>query len=647
MRKTLCCMTLLLTAASSASPARVPFDALFLLDTRHYTGGLTRADRALAEQIRALMAPRYTATCGRPDPMSGTLVSTDIDGTRTVPPSSKGVDPDFQTLIRALDDPRQEVRDVAAYTIGLLGPGAKAAEPILGKKFSSRERGGWYNSAYGRITCSAVVVPDLVRVVPSDLLPAAEPRQDYNVRVLTMLADLYLDPDVEYPPGILGDPDSAPSIDAVQLCLLLAKILDDSTLSDRKRFEAAVVLGRAEPDAVRAVLPILYRAAASPSRGIRHYVGEALYRLRDPAAVPLLIEDIGGYDDWGGEWDDRLCDFGPTAIAAEDRLIDIAVHSDWPTVVRRAVRTLGCIRSVKALPVLTEALRARDWPLNLVAARAIAAIGTRDPGTLAVLNRLAATHWSLKVRDAASATLEPASGAFSARDMVPAERSRGVASSAMRQGRVEIITVGGLPGPFYHGLTQCASGSRYSIDGRRWFHVAWRRPAWNDAPPGFRPKIPLVQEDGDQKIGTQTFLRVRDGWLMGSSGFEFEGVLAHVGNDGAVQLLRGKIGGPTIFGIVRASATIYAFGLEFLRDDPAGSLFEIAQDGGGDWHATRILALPSPPRRYALAPSGELLLSDGPNEYAIVQGDVVPLKCEKTAPDSYFDKNPEGYWDQK
>ena len=42
---------------------------------------------------------------------------------------------------------------------------------------------------------------------------------------------------------------------------------------------------------------------------------------------------------------------------------------------------------------------------------------------------------------------------------------------------------------------------------------------------------------------------------------------------------------------------------------------------------------------YAFAPGGELLLSDTPNDYAVIGNDVVPLKCEKTFSKSYFEKN--------
>ena len=288
---------------------------------------------------------------------------------------------------------------------------------------------------------------------------------------------------------------------------------------------------------------------------------------------------------------------------------------------REATRALGCIGSQNALPLLTARLTAPDWEANVAAATAIGQIGGAPPDTIAILERLSEHHWSVKVRNAAD-------------DALAALRGTSNQSPAKSQkGKIETITIGGPPSPVDHGLPWCDDRGRYSIDGKSWFFVKWIKPTPEKLPDGLPAKnVPL------QGLGTQTFLHVGDGWLFGSDGFEDEGFLGHASQNFPFQELDQQHA--SILGIVEVKGRYLAFGFELLKSsDRAGSLFELTRAADGSWHADRVLALPSAPTVYAFSPGGQLLLSDVPNDYAVIGNDVVPLKCERTFPKSYFDQN--------
>lgn len=606
---------------------------MLALDRANYNGGQSREDRAVADAIHAAMASRYTGTCEAPDPRAGELVGFIGDRAKRRLPSLDRVDPDLAALIRALDHPRQEVRDVAAYTLGLLGPSAKDAIPFLEAKFGAHElpKGGWFNFAYGRVSCQQVSSADARHALPDALIPPGPPPQEYFEKMDALLVTLYRDPDYEYPPGFLSDNFTASSADAADM---IARILDDPALSEQKRSEAAyVLLNRVKPEALGPALPALLHQINSTNDDIRFYVGYALVRLKRPEGVPLVAATLGqdGFRDWASDWWEDFCAMRHSAIAAEDKLIALAQHAEWPSVARRAVKALGCIGSVKSVPALMPMLAARDWQLNVVAAQAIGAIGVKSPELIDKLRSLSGTHWSSKVRAAANQALIGLNLA-SKPPPPPPHRDNG----SGEEGEQVVVVSNALPGPFNHGLPNCDKSGRYSIDGTTWFSVRWSKPRYERLPAGF-PRVRIVQS-----VGTQTFLPVPGGWLMGSDGFEDEGVLAFVSRSGQVQHIL-EAYHATIMEIVEMQGRYFAFGLELLKDGDAGSLFEIKRDEAGVWHAERILTLPSIPEVYAIAPTGELLLSDGPNDYAVVNGDVAPLKCETTLPGNYFDTNSEPF----
>jgi hypothetical protein len=626
----------------SVSPPGPAFAALLTLGTPNYTGGLNRADRAVAEAIYDNMKVRYHAKCGAPNNAAGELVGFTPGHKDEKPVPIDHVEPELAFLMRQLDNSSQEIRDVATYTIGMLGPDAKDAEPLLEGRFGDhRIKGGWYNIAYENVSCQRVVPADFRRTIPDNQLPPGDSRSD-TVKDLAswraflrasslLIAKLYLDKDVEYPPGMLSYAfeNYAMADFSADAVPLLARILDDGNLSRQKRVDTAEALTRVKEQYVSAALPSLLRAADSNDPALHYYVGETLVRLHNPRAINLVIARIDEHN-WGASWKRDLCGYGHAAVVAEDRLMETAQRSSWPSVVDNAVETLGCIQSRKSVPLLLSFLDSNDWKLVWLSAKALGDIGDPKAEVLAGLRRIAQTHWSKKVRDAAAASADKLSGV-----------TEKPAAQNAKSG-IETIVIGGEPAPNDHGLPWCDEHGRYSIDGQRWFDVKWIEPSLMPVPQGFPRKDIL------QGVGSQTFVPVQDGWLMGSDGFESEGVLVHVSRDGEMTFLdRDRDpgdGGPpawgdtTIKGIEKIGNSYFAFGYALLTvGNDVGILWKIARADNGEWSAKRLLVLPGAPYAYAIAPSGELLLSDGPNDYAVVRGAVVPLKCEKTFPGGFFD----------
>lgn len=599
------------------------FAELNALATANYTGGLPRRNRALAEEIRAAMMPQFPVIeCRSPDWRDGTLISPGEDTRPADLPAGK-IDANLWQLLSAFNHERQEVRDTAAYAIGLLGPSAVDARPALHNRFASwTGKGNWHNDAYAKVTCQSIGIADFREVIPDALLPPQEPWQDFLRKAPVLMAKLYLDPGIEYPPGMMGYaytnhaiPDYA--ADAVPL---LAQVLDDDRLSVQKHIEAAEALQTLEPEMAKPALAALLRRADAADPALRHYVAEALIKANHDAAIPLLIERVeAGYLHWG--WRQAICRFGTRALAAEDALLEMTIRDgEWPTNVREAYRALGCIGSRKAIPAMIAALSFPDWETR--GAIAIALGGIANPGTEAItaLEDLAARHWSKLVRISAENALiklgrRPPRPDASAGDYVePMDVVRLHWSSSS---------------PVDHGLPWCNPAGKYSIDGHAWFRIKWDTRKRAPIPKGFPIKVP--------DWGTRQFVRVADGWLYGADFGHEGGQFQHISDAGKVSELD-QTWHNTSQGFLREDTAILAFGAQVLKSGEGGVLFNVARNADGAWRAVRIATLPSPAHAQSRGPKGEILLSDGPNQYAVSAREIVPLKCDKTFPGGFFER---------
>lgn len=603
--------------ASSASPS--PISALLQIDDANYTGGLSRKDRALAESVVAGLRSKFPyVACAEPDFRSGELVGLGNDKAGDPRPSLAGVDPDLAVLIGALDNPRHKVRDLAAYTIGLLGPSAKDAQPVLSEKFSQTTgKGGWYNDAFEKVSCDQVVAGDFRRTLPDDLLPPETPWTSFLSSSAVLMAKLYLDEDIEYPPGMMGYAYGNYAIaDFADAAVpLFAQILENDRLSPQKHIEAAQALSRIPVSSTAAAIPGLLRRAESNNYELRHWVGTALVRLHHEKAVDLLADRVrAGALHWS--WERELCNFGSAAISAQDVLIDVGLRAEWQSNLRAAVTVLGCMRSTKAIASLMPLLELPDWVLSQRVATALGRIDRDNPEIERALTRLVATHWSARVRKAAMEALLGSTIVGDDSDNEPQASEDDV-----------VIVFGGRDGAVDHGLPWCDDRGLYSLDGNAWYPVEWIWPSLKPIPQDF-PAIDLPEH------GTREFFRVEDGWLFGSNLGHYDGSFAHVSKTGEFTELNDNHA--QISGFFRQGSRIFAFGYEILKTGEGGSLFEVMKSSDGHWSFRWIGALPGDPVAYAAGLNGELLLSDGANDFAIVADDVVPLKCELVRPGSYF-----------
>jgi HEAT repeat protein len=607
-------LTLVVCGAPSAAPRDIAtlVAELHALNTANYTGGLHRRNRALAEEIRAAMAVQFPAiACPSTDPQVGIIGFTpEADALKD---TGKPIDPNLAALLKAFDHQRQEVRDTAAYAIGLLGPAANAAAPALGKRFATREgKGNWHNDAYGKVVCQNIIPADFRMVIPDALLPPQEPWQDFLRKSAVLIATLYLDPDIEYPPGMMGHAySSAMASYAADAVPLLAQILDSDKLSLQKQREAAEALSRLDPGVAKPALPAMLRRVNTTDQTTRDAITEALIRAQHPAAIPLLIERVErAYLGWA--WRHALCSFGPAAISAEDALLALAQREGvWPWTQREAYRALGCVGSRKALPVLLAAIAVPDWQTQGSIAIALGQIPNPGDEAIAALEKLA-RHWSSRVRSAAENALVK-----HGRRPVPPKQ----ADDAELVEAMDVDSFGGGT-PIDHGLPWCDERGKYSIDGHSWFRVKWNKRTQEPIPKGFPEEVGAIMR------GTRAFLRVEDGWLYGADFGHYGGRFQHVSDAGKVSELDEPHHNATQ-GFVRHNDRILAFGYQLLKSGESGALFTVARLPDGVWKAKRIAALPSPADASAKGPNGELLFTDGANTYAWIN-DVVPLKCAKT-----------------
>lgn len=621
------------TAAPDLQPL---FAELNTLNTPNYTGGLPSRNRNLAMQIRDAMRPQFPAhDCPAPDWRQGALFGFS-DDRLAGKLSFEGLDPNLVNLLKTFASDRREVRDTAAFAIGQLGPSAKEAIPFLERRLGGGDgpggaflKGNWHNDALAKVACETVIGASFRDVIPEKLLPPREPFDAFLDRSAILLATLYLDEDVEYPPGMMAGAYEFYAFEdhAAGTVPLLARILSNPKLSTQKKYEtlqALVKLSRFKPKQITPALDAVLAMTGAPEPALRYELGSVLLNLKHPAAIPLLIERIAktGHYSW-----EELCQFGVAASAAERPSLDvIADEARWPTDRRAAITLLGCIKSRNAVPVLLQQLTYPDWDTQRAVAIALGKIGDDAPQVRQALTGLA-SHWSKRVRDAATRALARLDGQPPAAPQPQPNET--LVDANGNPTKVEKVTVGG-PNPVNHGLPWCDEGGKYSLDGSNWFKVKWIGPHLEPIPARF----PFKRFARD---GVRQFMRVDDGWLFFTNRGEFTGDLVHVSDSGVVTTL--ESGEETrIIGMYRQVDAIFAFGDQPLPNGDGGVLFSITRTDGR-WRSRSVATLPSEPEQFAASPAGDLLLRDMANSYAIIAGDILPLKCDKVHPGSYFESN--------
>jgi HEAT repeat protein len=168
-----------------------------------------------------------------------------------------------------------------------------------------------------------------------------------------------------------------------------------------ERTHAAEVLGLAgAPTAIPALVAAL-RNPHEDEASVKATVAAALAKLRDEAAIPLLVKELFDVDERSSRnVAEALVAFGPLAVPALVELLGDPGHSTarvW------AARVLGRIGDARAVDELVARLHDRDDRLRMAAAEALGTIG--DPRALQAIVRAT-------LRDPASQVRAQAAGAI-------------------------------------------------------------------------------------------------------------------------------------------------------------------------------------------------------------------------------------------
>ena len=629
-------LTVFMLIGCATSQGNIPqlYQELLSLESPNYTGGLSRRNRQLAEDIREKFSETYPQiSCEDPNPNSGTLVAVndDLEEDPFDDESVTNLPPSIRPLVDAFNHQSQEVRDTAAYTMGLFGPSGHQFVPFLRKRFAEKYdddpiKGDWHSDAYGKIECLKIASASFQQVIPDHLLPDDPVWSNYLKQAAILMAELYLDPDIEYPLGMMGDAYGRFAIadQAGPAVPLFLKILESKDLSLQKKYEVVRAISFLKPEEIEITRSALAALASIEDLDTKYYITEALLKLSDPHAVELLIDRMAGqYSHWA--WEDSICEFGVKAIAAETRLLEILVaESEWPTTRRAAAHALGCIKSEKSILDLIDLLQFPDWETQETISIALGQIGLNNELVSNALSDLAQNHWSKRVREAAD-TAQRKLGENSPSDP---DNNEATQPEITETDGLETITIKFGPTPVDHGLSWCNDQGQYSIDGVDWFYISWIYP-------GLQPVPSQLSTTDFWDYGTRQFFAVDDGWLFGSDLGHYDGKFQHISTKGVLKELDEE-SHADILAFVELKDQIFAFGYQVLAGGDGGSLFEVFRDDDGSWNSKRVAALPSPPFEYSISPSGDLLLSDGPNQYAIIDNHIIPLQCKIKREGNYF-----------
>lgn len=217
------------------------------------------------------------------------------------------------------------------------------------------------------------VIPVLLRIKPTELHPRLSLLQplDFTPRVARpwdMLIKALQAISGAYSPSMVVAPRDAPPV--VQQA---SRALD--SLNDNERSAAIASLGQMNHPAA---IEVLAGAVKHPIREVRISAAVVLARLKDPRAVPGLLEGIRTAQQGNVR---MLSELGRPAVG---KLVEALLDADEDPLVRcNAAWALGEIGDSAAQPALREALRDQDSGVSAAAAEALTDF--RDPADLPLI----------------------------------------------------------------------------------------------------------------------------------------------------------------------------------------------------------------------------------------------------------------------
>ncbi len=520
----------------------------------------------------------------------------------------------IDALVDLLGSKRAVVRNSAAYLLGELGPAAITASPAL-----KRNDMIWFAHALGRIECQPYGMGgarSAAFAAARVLHPHASLQTDGNDDVTKVAVLLLEDGGLRWPDRFFASltrdtstPESS-SIDP-RAVKRLARIAIDSRREPRLRIDVTSLLGSLGLDAA-AGAKILHSATDSPDEELAYTTRSALARIGGKygslAAAGLLRERQVPV--WLIE--NSLPAIGKHANALVEPLIDILGEDNWDEA-ETAARMLGAIADDRAVEPLLRALEHRSWLVETAAATALHRWAARRRDVRDALQKTAMNHWSGRVRDAARVAPVPP----------PAGDANGAGEATLS---VEAFAC------FHrcfidHRNGTCAGedirDGRYMLPGTGVFDVTWSRAVRHPLPSGF--PVAIV-EDSRPDYGTNTFLRIEDGWLFGTDRWHYDGGIWFASGTNPPQAL-GAWGDSAVTILDTPHFGRVFIGKMFFTTGSTGVLARLERDDS-QWTISPVVALPSVPWAWSFAPDGTLLVADTANAVAVhADGRIENLSC--------------------
>jgi hypothetical protein len=592
------CLCAVLICCAAPGIGWQSLDELAVQQETGYEGGLGPADLALAQALAsdalASGVPRKVCPSEPADPASGVRVAT----LETDEAPAQGVpNPVLDALKTFIERGNRKQRDIAVVALGRIGPGSAVGTQVLSG------RGAWSRMALSALTCDAWTPPDV-----HDLWsPERETRVsslDYQARsalAVEWMIDQMLDRTLAWPDDVfayaLGNRGYDKGLTETQV-LRLVPVLTDAAYPRSIRLQAVWFVRE-----LKRSLPALEKALAELYGGddadLREAAGQALIEIGSPLGADVLADRVESAEDRSSEWDPRLDCIGyglPSerlARALLCRLEDGRQH-----VRAAAIRALGCLRETRAIDAMVRALDRPFWSDQEDTLEALGRMRQLPPDARAAIDRIAKQHWSARVRKAAELVL-----------------------ADPRPPPPEIVEI---PWFFHrvaidHGLPVChgkePGDGTYRLPWLGAFEVRWEDAKVHDIPSGF--PLELREMRSREGYGSNTFLRVEDGWLFATDLWHYDGELGFVSDAGEVDRFAGDAADAAFILETPLGTTVLSGTLELVHRTP-----------GGNWTMESILELPSGAYAHAFALDGTLLVKDPHGAVAITKDRrIVPLAC--------------------
>lgn len=598
---------------------------IFTMESEVYTGGLGLKNRDLANQIRSSMLQEFPiVSCNEPSVLSekeSRQILENEDYSKLNPETIENKN--IKLLVEALDSSSQEVRDTATYTLSLFGPSIIEIIPFIKAKRDDHSiKGNWYNHALSEIDCYNSQGAHYKRVIPDNLFSIANNKFEVHGNPAILLIDLFTNPNIEYPQGLLSFftfDSSKFKTSRIIIFNKLIEILINSNLSVNKRIDAAWALNGFPINLLNIQNEKLVDLSTHSNKDLAKAIKYLLIKTRHPEGIKILKKELQE-DLWG--WGEDICQYGEEATELETDLINVIRRNKDRNDYLDNIESLGCIKSKKAIALLLELAKSNDWEIAFRSINSIGEIGENTKKIRKTLNDVIKTTWSKQVRQAAQEALKTLKTGKEIKKIIKNETY--ISEDGEEMEILQPITIGWGPAAVDHGMPWCNEKGKYSIDNKNWFNVDWNREGLPKAPAGFPNN--LIPD-----YRTHTFYQVDDGWLFGSEKGHYDGTFIYWAPDKEAYYIADEY--TEIYSIFRYNNSILAIGYDI---GDAGVLFKIINEDDR-WVAKRIMTLPSPPFGYAFGPNNELFFSDGPNDYAVINNQIVPLKCELKVEGSYFD----------